>query len=465
MPERVSKYDAMFLNCDNDVAEMQVAAASLVDGPIDFERYKAYVAPRIARLPRLCQALRPVPFDFRYPAWVEVPNFDPADHFEQIDLPAPGNDQQLRDLLTERIHHRLDRTKPLWRLLIVNGLEGGRSAMVFNVHHAICDASSAMEIFKALYDDPEGGWPDHVHLQRAEAPVKRRPPVPIRVIKGLSSRETRTRLGYLWRYAKAPGPWFPFTQPVSGRMQFSWRNFPLDRLQAIRKSLGGTMTDVGLAAVGGALDRYAAREGIDVKDQFFKVILPENVRAANSYGEMGNAVSGIPTLVPLGIADPAERLARVTAYTRMAKEQRLGRQFYEILTGLMDLFRPMGATKLSRLLASPKWIRFAQRFVKTPREHAIITSVQTHPSVVFKIDGHEVTRSLPMVPCGLSLGMMCGLISYKDQLQISLTGDAKNLSDIDALMDDLAIVIDEMYAAANLIPATPPQPLESVVAK
>jgi len=465
MPERVSKYDAMFLNCDNEVAEMQVAAASLVDGPVDFERYKAFVAPRIAAIPRLCQALRPTAFDFRYPTWVDVPNFDPADHIEHLELAAPGSEQQLHELLTERIHHRLDKTKPLWRLLIVNGLEGGRSAMVFNVHHAICDGASAMEIFKALYDDPEGGWPDHVHLQRAEEPAKRIPPVPVRVMKGLASPETRARLGFMWRYAKAPGPWFPFTRPVSGRMQFSWRNFPLDRLQAIRRSLGGTMTDVGLAAVGGAMDRYAEREGIDVRDQFFKVLLPENVRAADSYGEMGNAVSGIPTLVPLGIADPAERLAKVTAYTRSAKEQRLGRQFYSILTGLMDLLGPMGATKLTRFLASPKWIRFASRFVKTPREHAIITSVQMPSSVVFKIEGHEVTQSFPMVPCGLSLGVMCALISYRDQLQVALTGDAKTIPDIDALMDDIGIVIDEMASAANVIPDTPPHPLETVAAK
>jgi len=465
MPDRVTKYDAMFLYCDNEVSEMQVAMASIVEGSVDYERYKKWVAPRISDLPRLRQVLKFVPFDLQYPVWTDAPDFDPADHIETLELPAPGNEEQLKSLLTERFHHRLDLTKPLWRLLIVTGLEGGRSAMVFNVHHCICDGTSAMEIFKALYDDPEDAWPDHIHLKRAEAGIARKPPVPIRMIKALSSREYRTRLGHVWRYLKAPGPWFPFTKPVSGRMVFSWRDFPMDRLQAIRKTLGGTITDVGLAAIGGAIDRYAAREGIDVTDQFFKVVLPENVRAADRYGEMGNDISGIPTLVPLGISDSAERLSKVTAYTRMSKEQRLGRLVHGALSGLMDLIRAPGTARLTRLLASPKWIRFAMRMVKTPREHAIVTSVQMPPSLVYRLDNFEVTRIFPMVPCGLSLGVMCALVSYRDKLQVSLTGDAESIPNINVLMDDLAITIDEMYKVAHPSTSAPDEALEVVAAK
>ncbi len=465
MPERVTKYDAMFLYCDNEVAEMQVAAASIVDGRIDFERYAKWVAPRIAAIPRLCQIPKFVPLNLRYPAWVDVPEFDPIDQIEHIELAAPGSDAQFKELLTEKFHQRLGIEKPLWRIRIITGLEGGRSAMVFYVHHCNCDGAAAMEIFRALYDDPEEAYPEHVHLHRAEASVKKHPPVPVRVIKGLMSQSTRDQLRHVWRYLKAPGPWLPFTRSVSGRVGFAWRDYPIDKLHTIRKTFGGTITDVGLAAIGGAIDRYAAREEIDVKDQFFKVVLPENVRATERYGEMGNDVSGIPTLVPLGIDDPAERLRKVTEYTRMAKEKRLGRFVHGALSGLMDLIRPAGTAWLTGLLASPGWIGFARRFVNTPREHAIVTSVQTPRSVVYKLDGHEIIRTFPMVPCGLSLGVMCALISYRDNLQVALTGDAATIPDIEGLMDDFATVIDEMYEAAHPAVASAVPELEAVVGK
>lgn len=465
MPERVTKDDAIFLNGSNDVNEMQVAIASIADGHVDFERYAKWVAPRISKIPRLGQVLRFFPFDLRYPLWVDVPDFDPSDHIQHVELPAPGNEQQLKDLLTERFHQRLDLTKPLWKLLVVTGLEGGRSVMSFYVHHCICDGAAAIEIFKTLFDEPEGGWPDHVHLKRAEATVTRKPPVPIRMIKGLLSRESRTKLGHIRRYLKAPGPWFPFTQPVSGRVNFSWREFPMHRLQEIRKSMGGTITDVGLAAIGGAVDRYAAREGIEVTDKFLKVILPENVRPADRYGQMGNNISAIPALVPLGIANHAERLAKVTAYTRMTKEQRLGRFIYGVLSGMMEFIRPIGSKGLTKLMASPKWIRFARRFVKTPREHTILTSVQMPPSLVYKMDGIEVSNMFALVPCAMSLGIMCAMISYRDNLQVSLSGDAESMPNIDSLMEDFAQVLEEMHQAATQSNTDADQPLEAAIGK
>jgi WS/DGAT/MGAT family acyltransferase len=446
MSERATKYDAMFLYSDNEVAEMQVAMASIAEGQIDPARYAEWVAPRIKAIPRLCQYPRFAPMNLRYPMWVDVPGFDPRDHIEHIEMPAPGTDEQLRDLLTERFHIRLDRTKPLWRMLLITGLEGNRSAMVFYVHHCICDGTSAMEIFKALYDDPSEEWPEHHHLKRAE-PHAHKPLVPVRIIKALRSERSRDQLRHVWRYLKAPGPWFPFTRAVSGRVNFSWRDVPIDRLHDIRRSFGGTVTDVGLAALGGALDRYAQRQGMDVPGQYFKVALPENVRPAEMYGEMGNNVSVIPTLVPLGIADPAERLRQVTAYTRMAKEKRLGRCVHGVLSGLMDLIGPLGTAWLTKLLGSPTWIRFACRMVKTPREHAIVTSVQSPRGLVYHIDGLEVTRSFPMVPCGLALGVMCALIAYRDKLQVALTGDSATMPKIDELMDDFEAELEAMHGA------------------
>lgn len=465
MPERASRDDAMFLNCDNNVAKMEVAMSCILEGVIDFERYREWVAPRILTIPRLCQYPRFAPFHLRYPKWTEIEGFDPRDHIEHIELPAPGTEEQLHELTTQRFHEKLDFQKPLWRMAIVSGLNGGRSAMILNIHHCICDAAAAAEIFKMLFDDPEGGWPDHMHLHRAEPTVKRKPPVPVRIFKGLASRETRSQLRMVWRYLKAPGPWFPFTQALSGRVHFYWREFSLDRLQEIRRALGGTMTDIGLAALGGALDRYAARHGLDVNDQFFKVVLPENVRAADQYGEVGNNVSGIPILVPLGINDPAERLRRVTEYTGTAKKKRLGRYVYGVLGSLLDLIRPFGARRLTQLLASPRWIRFARHFVSTPREHAIVTSVNSPRDVVQRMDGIVISRMVPYVPCGLSLGLMCALTAYRDELLITLSGDERNLPDLEVLMNDVEVVIGEMHAAAMLSMPTEDESMPAVVGK
>jgi len=449
MPERISNLDAMFLYFDSKVANMQVSTASIVEGIIDYERYVNQVSPRILAIPRLCQIPRFARFHVRPPMWVEVDDFNPADHIEHVVLPNPGTDDQLRGVLSEIFHRSVDLTKPLWRICIVTRLAGGRSAMVFSFHHCLCDGSSAPLVFQALYDPPEAGWPEHVQFKNAESNKSKDPPVPVRLAKALASRETRTKMRHFWRYLKAPAPWFPFTQPVSGRTHFSYRYIPLERFHEIRKQLGGTVTDVGLAAIGGALDRYAAREGIDVANQFFKVLLAQNVRPIEQYGEMGNAVSGIPTLVPLGIAEPAERLARVTAYTRVAKEQRLGWFLHALMIGIMDLVRPMGAAAIGRMMTSPKWLRFTRRLMRSPREHAIVTSVYSPSMAVQTIDGSEVTQVRPMVPCTLSLGLMCAIVSFGDRLQFALSADKETLPKLELLADDIEAVVGEMHACVQ----------------
>jgi diacylglycerol O-acyltransferase / wax synthase len=465
MPERMTKNDALFLYTDNAIAEMQVAMGCIIDGVVDYDRYHAWVKPRLEQTPRLNQVVKYAPFNVWYPSWVEVEDFDASDHIHHIEMPAPGTVGQLKEMATEQFHKRLDRSRPLWLLFVVTGLEGGKSAILFYVHHAICDGAAAMEIFKSMYDPPEGGWPDHVHLQRAEPKRTKTPPVIVRFFKGLASKETRARLSQLMRYFKAPAPWLPFTRPVSGKCTFAWRHVPLDRLQIIRNAFGGTVTDIGLTALAGAMDRYAARNGIDVADQFFKVMMPENVRAKENYGNMGNEVTVIPTLVPLGIADPVERLRGTVKETRHAKDHKLGRLLHDVLVALMDFIRPLGAAWLTKLLASRGWGNFERRIRKSPREHTIVTSVQMPRTLVNNIDGYEILDSFPLVPCGLSLGIMCALISYRDELHIALTGDAETLPDIDQVMDDMIEEINALHAAASPSALNVPTPFPEAVAK
>lgn len=445
--ERLSIFDAIFYYTDNRRVAMQVSAGILVDGPIDFERYRAWLAPRIDRMPKLRMTLKPAPFALRLPAWTPDPDFDLDWHVQSHTLPSPGDDNQLRALFTELIHRRLPHDRPMWRLHVINGREHGRSALLSTSHHCIADAEGVMEMFNVFLESaPLGDAP----AARASTGGRARETHTLRPLHGmrsLMSRDGRRRLTELARYMRTRAPRFPFTRPVSGRVNIAWRQIDLDTIRRPAKAFGATATDVILAAAGAAMDSYAEKHGVAVNGKRLLLQVPANVRLPNKYGQLGNELAMLPGVVPLGIADPVERLQRVAAYNRKLKELDMA----PLIHGLMDrsfrMATPPGQALLCRTMVSKPYLHAARVLGLPPREHGLVSSV-VMPRVKYAVDGQPVTGFINIMASQFNFGFGLSPVTYDGRVTFGLSVDAKHFgASPDGVLQE---VVSGINALSNL---------------
>ena len=196
------------------------------------------------------------------------------------------------------------------------------------------------------------------------------------------------------------------------------------------------------------MDRYADANSIPVDDQFLRVQLAANIRPPENYGKLGNELTLVPLLVPLGIADPAERLRQVAARTRDAKAAGMVDFVHGFTHGLLSFITPAGQALLGKIMASRRWLKFSNRHLRSMGEHMILTSF-VMPRVMFHADGQAVSGLLGMLPCALNAGLTCAALAYRDNLQFSLTGDVECLPDVDALMAHMEAALEELKAAVD----------------
>ena len=423
----------------------------ILDGPIDFDRYVEWLAPRIERLPRLRHVVKPSPLHLRLPAWVPAANFDLAKHVVRAQVEPPGDAERLGTLLTELYRRGLPRDRPLWRLFVIEGIEGGRSALLFCAHHCLTDGAGFMEMVKVFFDTPAEGWPEHVHASRENG--NRRPDgwVPVRIARTLASREGRARVAAMLRYLRAPGLWFPFSRPVSGRMHFAWWKVPLDEFRAVRAATGGTVTDVAATIFATGLARYAERHGLPVEDRFLRLQLAANVRRKENYGKLGNEVSVVPVIVPLGAMGPLERLRSVVESTRAAKALGMAEFMRGFFDGLFALLTPPGQALFVRILASERFLRLNRRIAGSPRDHTCTTSV-VMPPLTYRAQGVPVVSLMPLIPCSADMGLLNVALAYGGHLQFTLAGDAEGIPDLDVLMDHVKAAFAELKAVCMAAP-------------
>ena len=319
-------------------------------------------------MPRFRQKLRFVPFGQGRPVWVDDPHLNLDYHVRHTALPAPGSEEQLRNLGARIFSQQLDRSKPLWELWLVEGLEGDRFAIVGKSHHVPRRRRLGVDITTVLFDlEPEPTepparppkWaprPEPTDLQllgdawreRATSPGDRprrprraagpagRPPA----ARGRRDRQDdRRRDGgaadALQRRDRPPPP-------------LAFVRSDLDLLKQVKNELGGTVNDVVLAVVAGALGNYLRARGHDTEDLELRAMVPVSVRAAEEHGALGNRVSAMMAPLPVWCEDPVERLQLVseTMGDLKGSGQAVGA---EILTKLADFAPPTIASQAARL--------------------------------------------------------------------------------------------------------------------
>jgi len=446
--KRLSKYDAIFYYTDNRRVAMQASVGILVDGPINVDRYLKWVSPRVDRMPVLSMTLKPSPLGLRLPAWTPVADFNVSSLIRDHTLPSPGNEDQLRSLFSELNHERFPLGKPLWRLHIINGLEHNRSALLLCWHHCMADAEGALEMFSVMLETTAIGDTPTRRVSRAGLTRETHRRRPLHGVRAMLSPLGRRRLGILGRYARLRTPKFPFTRPACGRMNTAWRHFPREDLRAISAAFETTATDVVLAALGAAMDSYAVKQDIEVTGTNLLLQVPANVRLPDKYGDLGNELTMLPGVVPLGIDDPVERLRRVAEYNRELKELDMATVIHGMMGAAFGLATPPGQALLCKMMVSKPFLHVARITGAPPQEHALMSSVMM-PPIQYSVDGQPVTAFVNLIACQFNMGFVCSPVTYGGEVTFTLSVDADNMGDADDIMDGVMAAIKELRGLAE----------------
>jgi diacylglycerol O-acyltransferase / wax synthase len=467
--ERLSALDASFLALEDASCHMHIGAVSVFDagpltlpgGGIDIDRIRDLMEKGLYRIPRYRQRLAHVPV-VGHPVWVDDPRFNLAYHVRHTHLPRPGDARQLKRLVGRLMSQQLDRGKPLWELWVVEGLEGDRFAFVNKIHHCMIDGVGSVELTGTIMQRT----PEHdPRLDKAPPPWLPRPaPAPAQLLADELrhlARAPLTAVTAAGRALTSPGQtWGAVTATVQGLVEalgglspaspsplnveigphrrFDWTEMDLGRVREVKARHGGTVNDVVLAILSGALRRFLRRRGMDIDGLEFRAMLPVNVRTDADQRGLGNRVAMLVARLPLDEGDPRQRLARVVEETQRVKQshQALGVQTLEALSDqtFTTLF-----TEFGRLAAR------ARPF------NLVVTNVPGPQFPVYVL-GARMQACYPLVPLFRGQALGVALFSYDGRLYWGFNADWDTVPDL----HELVTAVDgelEALAGVSAVPA------------
>ncbi len=436
---------------------MHVASTIIMEGPAPHRsELRDHIASRLHLVPRFRQKLRFVPFGQGRPVWVDDPHLNLEYHIRQTALPPPGSEEQLRTLAARIFSQQLDRSKPLWEMWLAEGLEGDRFALITKSHHALVDGVSGVDITNVLFDTarepetpPAAGpeWlprPEPSDAKLLADALLERATSPAEIARGVRAalRGPRQVAAQALGGASAAGkmigagmsaPPSPFNVDIGPHRRFAFVRADINELKRIKNEHGGTVNDVVLSVVTGALGNYLRARGHDTSELEMKAMVPVSVRAADEHGALGNRVAAMMAPLPVWCEDPVERLHLTTASMGDLKSsgQAVGAQ---LLTQMTDFAPPTIAAQAARL--TPR-----QRFF-----NLVVTNVPG-PQIPLYMLGRKMEAIFPMVPLAQRQALCVGIMSYNGQINFGLIGDYDAMADLDSFGLDLEGAIKEISAA------------------
>ncbi|MGN6190412.1 MAG: WS/DGAT/MGAT family O-acyltransferase [Conexibacter sp.] len=461
---RLTGLDSSFLHLEHDAStHMHVASCMVFDGPPPtHDELVSAVERRLHLVPRYRQRLAFVPFGQGRPVWVDDPHFNTRYHVQHHALPKPGSEEQLKHLAGRAFSQQLDRNKPLWELWLVEGLEGGRFAILAKTHHALVDGISGVDITTVLFDvapepaptpAPEQPWvpgPLPSSAQLLGDALLERATVPAEIFRGVRAAVRRPRrvarelfgdvraIGSFALPGARSAPPSPLNVPIGPHRRFTWVEEELDRVKAIKNALGGTVNDVVLVTVAGGLGRYLRAHGHPTIDLRLRAMIPVSVRSEEARGALGNQVAAVWASLPVGETDPVERLALVRGEMEDLKEshQAVGARLLTELTGFAP---PTVMAQAARLQARQRYFNL------------VVTNVPG-PQFPLYVLGRQMRSIYPLVPLAQNLALGIAIISYNGRIAFGLNADFDALPDVELLATQLDESLDELAVAAGLPP-------------
>src|SRR5215213_5276519 len=459
--DRLTGLDASFLHPEDGAAHMHVAGVMVFEGsPPPYDDLLEAIERRLGLVPRYRQRLAFVPLGQGRPKWVDDPHLNLRYHVRSTALPAPGSEQQLPDLAGRVFAQQLDRHKPLWEIWLVDGLEGDRFAMLSKTHHALVDGVSGVDIMSVLFDtSPDPAAPPDTGdrwlprplpsaaqllgealLERATVPTEIARSVravlrgPRMVAAGI--RDAAVGVGAMAWAGLNPAPPTPYNKSIGPHRRFTWVRVNLADVKAIKNELGGTVNDVVLATIAGALGKHMRRRGQNTDGVELKAMVPVSVRADVERGALGNRVAAMMAPLPVWCQDPVARLDIVREELKGLKSggQAVGAQ---VLTDLSGFAPATVMGQASRVMAR-------QRFF-----NVVVTNVPG-PQIPLFLAGRRMTDPFPMVPLAKNQALGIALLSYAGRINFGLVGDYDLMWDLDDFADDVRESLAELAAEAKV---------------
>ena len=467
--EPLSYLDASFLALESRSIHMHVTGVAIFDaaplksdeGGVDIKRIRAHIHSKLQYIPRYRQRLEWVPYN-RNPVWVDDGQFTFDYHVRHTSLPRPGTDTQLKELAGRIVSTKLDRSKPLWELWVVEGLSDNRFAIIAKIHHCMIDGVSGVDLTTILLNvAPDSAIEDAPEWEPRPAPT------PTQLAVAESARTTRRlidRLGNLGEVAReapeladrvldksaaalsslrsgwlTPSDRTPLNPDIGPNRRFDWTEMALEEVKAVKNRLGGTVNDVVLATTAGAVRSFLIEHrDFDPNGKEFRVMNPVSTRTQDQKGKLGNRVAMWLIDLPIDEPDPATRYELITERTRKLKEskQALGAAtLVELSSGT-----PITLLSLANRVVGPRLRPFNMTVTNIPG-----------PQFPMYLLESQMLANYPMVPLWAQHGVGIALFSYDGRLLWGIQADYDALADsaefIEAIQTSFAELAELATAA------------------
>jgi diacylglycerol O-acyltransferase / wax synthase len=458
--DRLSATDASFLTQEDDSAHMHIGAVLVFEGPPPgYDEFVEHIEARLHLVPRFRQKLATPPLQSGKPVWVDDARLNLEYHVRHSSLPAPGDDDQLAMLTGRLFSQQLDRSKPLWEMYLVQGLADNRFALISKTHHALVDGVSGVDLATVLFDanpvpagltppvrpwEPQSEPSELALLARGAENVAR---IPIRVGRRLlrAAQHPRRAAEQLRSAAEGvgeiawellnPAPDVPLNTPIGPHRRYGWVHSHLDDFKVVKDAFGGTVNDVVLAVVAGALRGWLHNRGVRTPGLALRALVPVSMRSEEDRGMLGNRLAVVRAPLPVYAEDPVERLRIVRAEMAKVKQSKqvMGA---ETLVALNDFAPPTMLAQASRL-------NFSTRLF-----NLLVTNVPG-PQFPLYVLGRELETVVPVAFLPTKHALAVANFSYNGKLSFGLLGDLDAMDDLDVMRAGLEASLKELVDAAR----------------
>lgn len=462
---RMTAEDAAFLYLERKEMGLHIGSVAVLEGPVPFDSFVAGIDSKLHLIPRYRQRVVPAPFNIGHPSWEDDPGFDIKNHIVRLQIDAPGDDAALRAISGKLFSQLLDRKKPLWEIYLIEGLQNGRTAMLSKTHHCMVDGVSGVGLMSVILDTSR-----EMQAPIAEKPRFAPPPIPdpaqlyfkalaanfqqglerlvaiqsdyanmLQTYASPMTSQAMMQVAPLLAELAMPADRLPFNKPCSGEREITWSEFSFGEARAIRGAIGGTVNDVALTVLTGAVSRYVKMRGEPLAKRFCRYMVPVNVRREDQRSDLGNQVSALMVNVPLDIDDAGERLKAITRRTETLKNARLA--------DLLRVFSTVAGAAPAPLQAMVEALPFVT--FGAPIFNMVSTNVPG-PMIPLYACGQEMVQYYPHVPVGNDMGMGCAIQSYNQKLTFGITSDRAAAPDAHSMSQFLYESFADLRRAAGL---------------
>jgi diacylglycerol O-acyltransferase / wax synthase len=458
--DRLTPVDASFLHQESAVSHMHIGGLTIVEGPPpSMEEFLEQIRRRLHLVPRYRHKLAHTALDSGRPVWIDDPSFNLDYHVRRTALPAPGQWEQLQDLTARIFSQQLDRSKPLWEMWLIEGLEDDRFALITKTHHSLIDGIAGVDLATVLFDlspDPPKNeyvgrpWQPHPEpgtaqllatglMGAARAGVRLAEAAVDAVVhpeRALSyAREAAEGLGEIVWAGLNPAPETPLNVPIGPHRRFVGVTAELADFKAVKNAFGGTVNDVVLAVVAGALRSFLISRGRHTAGVEMRALVPVSVRTEGEQNTGGNRIVVMRGPLPIYISDPLNRLRFVS----------------EAMDGLKESKQALGAEVISTVenFAPPTILAQASRLNFSTRLFNLIVTNIPGPQIPLYVLGRKLQDLFPLAFLPENHALAIAIMSYNGGIDYGLLGDYDAMPDIDLVAEGIEDALQELLVAAR----------------